>query len=232
MVGARITTTHCEPAWWRSTYSFKAVVSAAVANCFKVNRLKAGPDVWFNRIVRTRWHPWALLLSTRTVMTPVADAKLIEPVDAIDDRRSNPDRRANSDRRRSPRKKVLKGGRTAWQNGDSTECIVHNLSATGAHLQIRGPVPRTFNLIIDGDQVSRSCCVVWRNANRVGVRFESQLEIAGLTSSFKQHANQCRTLADRVAALDREALLRMADAWESLTRRFRMRRGLAERTSY
>jgi hypothetical protein len=61
-------------------------------------------------------------------MTPVADAKLIEPVDAIDDRRSNPDRRANSDRRRSPRKKVLKGGRTAWQNGDSTECVVHNLS--------------------------------------------------------------------------------------------------------
>jgi PilZ domain len=165
-------------------------------------------------------------------MMPVVDAKPIEPVDAIDDRRSNPDRRANSDRRRSARKKVLKGGRTAWENGDSAECVVHNLSATGAHLQILGPVPKTFNLIIDGDPVSRSCCVVWRNANRVGVKFESQIEIAGLTSSFKQNANQCRMLADRVAALDREALLRMANAWETLTRRFRIKSGLAERAPY
>jgi hypothetical protein len=165
-------------------------------------------------------------------MTQAVDAKPIGSVDAIDDRRSNPDRRVNSDRRRSPRKKVFKGGRTAWQNGDSTECIVHNLSATGAHLQIRGPVPRTFDLLIDGDRISRLCSVVWRNANRIGVKFEGQKEIAGSTTSFKHHASQCRTLAERVAALDRETLLRMADAWESLTRRFRMRRRLADRTSY
>jgi hypothetical protein len=165
-------------------------------------------------------------------MTPTANGEPSEPVDVIDDRRANPDRRENSDRRRSPRKKVLKGGRTAWQNGDSTECIVHNLSATGAHLQIRGPVPKTFNLLIDGDRVSRSCFVVWRNASRVGVKFEAQNEVAGLTTSFKDHASQCRTLAERVAMLDRETLLRMAEAWEAVTRRFRMRGRLAERTSY
>jgi hypothetical protein len=164
-------------------------------------------------------------------MTPIASTEGTELVVVIDDRRVNPDRRINSDRRRSPRRKVLKGGRTAWQNGDSTECIVHNLSATGAHLQIRGPVPKAFNLIIDGDQLSWACCVVWRNANRVGVKFEGQFEIAGLRPSFEQHAYQCRTLAERVAALDRDTLLRMADAWEALTRRFRIRRRLGDRTS-
>jgi hypothetical protein len=165
-------------------------------------------------------------------MTAIAGTETIEPVDVIEDRRINPDRRANSDRRRSLRKKVLKGGRTAWPNGDSTECIVHNLSATGAHLQIHGPVPKTFNLIIDGDQVSRSCCVVWRNASRVGVKFEGQLEIAALKSSFKQNAKQCRTLAQGAASADRDALLSMADAWEALARRFRIWRHLAESTSY
>jgi hypothetical protein len=164
-------------------------------------------------------------------MTPIAGAEAPERIEVIDDRRTNPDRRTNSDRRRSPRKRVLKGGLTAWQNGDSTACIVHNLSATGAHLQVRGPVPKTFALVIDGDQVSRSCCVVWRNANRVGVKFEGEIEIAGLTSSFKQHAAQCRIMAKRAVALDRDNLLRMADAWEGLTRRFRIRKRLAEETS-
>jgi hypothetical protein len=62
----------------------------------------------------------------------------------VDDRISVPDHR------RSPRKKVLKGGRTVWQSGHSTECIVHRFSEIGAHLEIRGPVPKTIDLVIDG----------------------------------------------------------------------------------
>jgi hypothetical protein len=109
---------------------------------------------------------------------------------------------------------------------------VHNLSDTGAHLQIRGPVPKTFNLVIDGDQISRACCVVWRSANRIGVKFEGQVEIAGLASSFKQHANQCRMLAAAAAKVDREILLKMAETWEALVRRSQKKPRLAERTSY
>ena len=63
-------------------------------------------------------------------MTSTAGTEAIDLVVVIDDRRINPDRGINSDRRSSPRKRVLKGGRTAWQNGDSTECIIHNLSAS------------------------------------------------------------------------------------------------------
>jgi hypothetical protein len=159
-------------------------------------------------------------------MKPLANAAATEPTDVIDDRRLIPDRR------NSPRKRILRGGIAGWQNGDATECIVHNLSDTGAHLQIRGPVPRTFNLVIDGDQVSRSCCVVWRSSNRIGVKFEKQLEIPGLVPSFKQRAKQCRILAERAASLDRETLLAMAETWEALARRAQMKTRFASRASY
>ena len=48
-----------------------------------------------------------------------------------DDRRPTPDRRDLS------RKKILKSGRTFWSNGDLSECIVYNLSDTGARLDAR-----------------------------------------------------------------------------------------------
>jgi PilZ domain len=159
-------------------------------------------------------------------MRPLASTAAADLAHGVDDRRNTPDRRS------APRKRILWGGLAGWRNGDSTECIVHNLSDTGAHLQIRGPVPKTFNLVIDGDQISRACCVVWRSANRIGVKFEGQVEIAGLASSFKQHANQCRMLAAAAASVDREILLKMAETWEALVRRSQKKPRLAERTSY
>jgi hypothetical protein len=84
------------------------------------------------------------------------------------------DRRQNSDRRGLPRRKIIKGGRTFWPNGDSSECIVYNLSASGAHLEIRGPAPNVFDLEIDGDRSRRSCVVVWRKAKRIGVKFQGR----------------------------------------------------------
>jgi hypothetical protein len=159
-------------------------------------------------------------------MRPLASTAAADLAHGVDDRRNTPDRRS------APRKRILWGGLAGWKNGDSTECIVHNLSDTGAHLQIRGPVPRTFNLVIDGDLISRACCVVWRSANRVGVKFEGQVEIAGFALSFKQHAGQCRMLAATAASVDREILLKMAEAWEALVRRAQKKLHWTERTSY
>jgi hypothetical protein len=159
-------------------------------------------------------------------MRPLASTGAADLAHVVDDRRRI------SDRRNAPRKRILWGGIAGWKNGDSTECIVHNLSDTGAHLQIRGPVPKMFDLIIDGDPISRACCVVWRSANRIGVKFEGQVEIAGLVSSLKQHADQCRLLAAASAAVDRETLLKMAEAWEALVRRSQKKPRLAEQMSY
>lgn len=113
-----------------------------------------------------------------------------------------------------------------WQNGDSSACIVHNLSDTGAQLQIHGPAPNAFDLFIDGDELPRSCCIVWRKANRVGVKFLDQYRKSGepieptrRMSSFRQYADECRALAKRAVPTDREALFNMAEAWERVIRR-------------
>ena len=154
-------------------------------------------------------------------MKPLTDGRSAE-VDETDDRRSVPDRRE------SARRKVLRGGRAVWPNGDSTNVIVYNLSDTGARLEIRGPVPNTFDIVIDGDQYPRSCRVVWRRADRIGVKFQgssqfvrTQADATSGISACSEYAEVCRTLAKRLAPSDREMLLKMADAWEKIARRLR-----------
>lgn len=149
----------------------------------------------------------------------------------IDDRRTSPERRgALTDRRGSPRRKILKNGRTYWLNGDSIECSVRNLSETGAQLEVCGPIPSTFGLVIDCDHYRRTCHVVWRDGGRVGVRFVEPNGAAKVTkgsvrriSDFRRYAEACRTLARSSDVLSREILLEMAVAWEAQARRPRRR---------
>lgn len=99
----------------------------------------------------------------------------------IDDRRLAPggatlsfeDRRvAVADRRISPRMRTLKGGRIVWHPGASADCIVRNLSETGACLEVHTPVPHVFELFLDGEKSHRLCNVVWWKENRIGVKFK------------------------------------------------------------
>jgi hypothetical protein len=138
----------------------------------------------------------------------------------IDDRRLTPDRRVSS------RRKILKGGLTFWPNGDSSECIVCNLSETGAQLDTRGYAPNVFDLVVEGDPWRRSCVVIWRKENRVGVKFQtpSCLEATGAKKSavhFMRYADECRTLAQQADSSNRKILLEMADAWAVVVRRLR-----------
>jgi hypothetical protein len=143
----------------------------------------------------------------------------------IDDRRHGPDRRHSPDRRGVPRKKILKGGRTFWPNGDSSECIVYNLSEEGALLEIRGPAPNIFDLEIENDQWRRRCSVVWRKGKRIGVKFQPPPQLRPAGNSMKkvagQYAEVCRTMAERSDQSQRETLLNMAEAWETVGRRLR-----------
>jgi hypothetical protein len=135
------------------------------------------------------------------------------------------DRRRGSDRRQAPRRRIFKAAHVYWENGAWTECIVRNLSDTGAQLEICGPAPRAFNLMI-ADQLVCECRVVWRQGNRVGVRFQRQIQTiqplpVSILSACKQHADKCRALADRAQASDRETLLNVAVAWETVGLRYR-----------
>jgi hypothetical protein len=136
------------------------------------------------------------------------------------------DQRLTLDRRASSRRKILKSGRTFWPNGDSSECTVYNLSDTGARLDTHNPVPNVFDLAVDGDPWRRSCVVIWRKENRIGVKFHapSRLDptIAKYSPArFMQFVEECRTLAQRADPSHRELLLEMADAWAVVVRRLR-----------
>jgi hypothetical protein len=143
------------------------------------------------------------------------------------------DRRKTRDRRGEGRRKVLKAARTFWPNGDSSQCVVYNLSETGAQLELQSPVPNVFELLIEGDPLRRSCSVVWRRANRAGIKFleRSQLVVQrkGLVSPVSEcmrYAEICRTMAERALSPDREGLLEMAAAWLTVIRLVRKRRRL------
>jgi hypothetical protein len=138
------------------------------------------------------------------------------------------DRRRTTDRRRASRRKILKAGRTFWPNGDSSECLVYNLSESGAQLEIRGPLPNGFDLVIEGDTWRRSCAVVWRKANRAGVQFRDCAQLVASQKSrshqfvrYRQFAEMCQSLAERTAPSERELLLEMSGAWLTVIRQLR-----------
>jgi hypothetical protein len=105
--------------------------------------------------------------------TAVKSAAEVDNGTTIDDRRHLEDRRSIDERRRSPRRRVLKRGRVCWPNCDiTTDCAIRNISDTGAQLEIIDPTPNIFDLVVGSDQSRHRCCVVWRKANRIGVKFE------------------------------------------------------------
>jgi hypothetical protein len=76
------------------------------------------------------------------------------------------------EKRISPRHRVMKPG-TIGFNGSSIECLVCNVSESGAAIEIKGSicVPETLNLTVDSEQINKNCRVVWRKYQRLGVTF-------------------------------------------------------------
>jgi PilZ domain len=74
--------------------------------------------------------------------------------------------------RSAPRHRVLKAG-TIEFGGGAIDCVVRNLSTTGAALEISSQVgiPERFALVVPGDGLHLHCDVVWRKNCRIGVAF-------------------------------------------------------------
>lgn len=77
-----------------------------------------------------------------------------------------------NEHRNAPRHRVLKAG-TIEFGGGAIDCVVRNLSDTGAALEVSSPVgiPDRFTLVIAQEHVSRPCRVMWRKEKRIGVAF-------------------------------------------------------------
>jgi hypothetical protein len=78
-----------------------------------------------------------------------------------------------SENRRSARLRTYKGGSIIFGVAAAIDCMIRNMSETGAALEVDNPVgvPNEFTLLIKPEFVKRNCQVVWRSANRIGVQF-------------------------------------------------------------
>jgi PilZ domain len=73
----------------------------------------------------------------------------------------------------APRYRVTKPAKID-HGGDKIECVIRDISATGAAIEISNLVriPDTFVLIIPEDRLRLNCRVVWRKEFRIGVTFD------------------------------------------------------------
>lgn len=73
----------------------------------------------------------------------------------------------------APRRRMLKAG-TIEFGGGGIDCIVRNLSETGAALEVVSPlfIPDRFTLFVPSDRFKQRCYIVWRREKRIGVAFD------------------------------------------------------------
>jgi hypothetical protein len=78
------------------------------------------------------------------------------------------------EKRVAPRHRVLKHGMLAFGDGGGVDCMVRNMSSSGARLDIASPVglPSTFTLVIQADRFKCRCHPVWSSDDRMGVAFD------------------------------------------------------------
>lgn len=77
------------------------------------------------------------------------------------------------ERRQLARLRTLKGGAIIFGLVPTIDCIIRNLSEKGAMVTLEGAagIPNEFTLLIKPELIKRNCRVVWRKADRIGVRF-------------------------------------------------------------
>ena len=89
-------------------------------------------------------------------------------------------------RRRAPRVRTLKAARIVINGGYSVyDCLIRNLSDTGAMLAMSAPqgVPSQFQIMMDAAKQRRQCTVRWRSENALGMSFDDAESIAYTSTS-------------------------------------------------
>ncbi len=84
--------------------------------------------------------------------------------------------RAGTTRRDSQRRRLLKPGKVLVRGAAPVDCLITDLSDTGAKLQFRFVVdvaPERIDLVIGGENVPRACDVKWTAGMHMGVAFRT-----------------------------------------------------------
>jgi PilZ domain len=80
------------------------------------------------------------------------------------------------DRRTLQRTRVQRNAKIIVPRRSSViSCTVQNINSGGACLKMAntGGLPETFDLTFEHGRTRRSCLVIWRTSDKVGVKFES-----------------------------------------------------------
>ncbi len=74
----------------------------------------------------------------------------------------------------APRYRVSKAGIIEFVGGNPVNCLIRNLSVTGAAIEVpsQSGVPERFLLVIPEDGLRLVCHIVWRKEYRIGVAFD------------------------------------------------------------
>ncbi len=89
-----------------------------------------------------------------------------------------------ADKRNVCRRRQLKGGQIAYQDGHMTlDCMVRDLTDSGARIKVIGSVspPDYFTLTVELDGLSADCDVIWCAGPLLGVRFVEALRKTKIT---------------------------------------------------
>ena len=113
------------------------------------------------------------------------------------------------DRRQSARDKVIYGGvAEVDESGATRECVVRNISETGAHLEFsnRVKIPKeTMSLTMARKGRSFLAKVVWWRDNFVGIAFSSdrpyELPVSNIEERLRQSEKKKRQLQRRINEL-------------------------------
>ena len=75
--------------------------------------------------------------------------------------------------RSKPRLRTIKGGTILFGIAPAIDCVIRNMSPTGALLVVenQAAIPDDFTLLIKPELTKRTCQVMWRRPDRMGVQF-------------------------------------------------------------
>jgi len=82
------------------------------------------------------------------------------------------------DKREAKHRSVRYGARLALADGTLHECVLSEISETGARITVRdaAAIPEKFVLVLSANGAARrNCCVVWRDPQQLGVKFEQSV---------------------------------------------------------
>lgn len=81
--------------------------------------------------------------------------------------------RRRRDRRSTPRSRVLKGAKLVLGTSFLLDCVVRNVTNSGARIHLPSTVdlPEEFALTFDGGYSIRPCRIIWRSITETGVQF-------------------------------------------------------------